>query len=371
MRLLDRYLLRELLIPLSYCLGGILIFWISFDLIAGIDDLQRRQLTALDITELYLLRLPEIIIPVAPIALLLALLYALTNHARHHELTAIRAAGVSLWRLSLPYLGLGVVLSCALFVMNELIEPICGELVDEIMHRREPGHVATDRNWHQRFNLKNTRENRYWSADAYNKLTCELVKPSVLWQQADGSVRQINAERGGRVDGVWTFFDVQELYYSKPTALPEPSSTNRLALPEFAETPEQIKSELKISSLSSITAARRVELSVAEIWNYMRLHPQLPANDAAVLHTQLHARLAMPWTSLVVVLIALPFGAKSGRRNVFAGVASSIFICFAFYVIQRTGLALGTARHMIPWIAAWAPDILFGAAGIWMTWRVR
>ena len=45
MRLLDRYLLRELLIPLSYCLGGILIFWISFDLIAGIDDLQRRQLT--------------------------------------------------------------------------------------------------------------------------------------------------------------------------------------------------------------------------------------------------------------------------------------------------------------------------------------
>src|SRR5688572_14934754 len=98
MRLLDRYLLRELLVPLIYCVGGFLIFWISFDLFSELNEFQRNKLTAKDIAEYYLVSAPEFLSIVLPIALLLALLYALTNHARHHEITAIRAAGVSLFR---------------------------------------------------------------------------------------------------------------------------------------------------------------------------------------------------------------------------------------------------------------------------------
>ncbi len=371
MRLLDRYLLRELLIPLSYCLGGFLIFWISFDLIASIDDFQRKHLTASDITQFYLIKLPEFLVLVGPIGLLLALLYALTNHARHHELTAIRAAGVSMWRLSAPYLALGLLLCGAFFAVNELIVPECGEWADEVTHRHDPGYTSSDRNWRRSFNFKNARANRYWSVQAYNVQTFEMIKPSVIWQQADGSVRQLNAERGGLVGGEWTFFDVQELYYEKPGALPEPSQTNRLTLTEFTETPEQIKSEIKVSSLSNLSAARRVELSVSEILNYMRLHPQLSANDDAVLKTQLHARIAMSWTPIVVILIALPFGAQSGRRNVFVGVASSIFFCFAYYLLQRVGMAMGTGQRIIPWLAAWSPNLLFSVIGIWLTNRSR
>lgn len=371
MRLLDRYLLRELLIPLGYCLGGFLIFWISFDLIASIDDFQRRQLTAADIAQYYLVKLPEFLVLVGPIGLLLALLYALTNHARHHELTAIRAAGVGVWRMSAPYLTLGILLSGVFFAVNELIVPECGEMAEEIVHRREPGWQASDRNWRRAFNFKNSGANRYWSVQAYNVQTFEMVKPSVIWQQADGSVRQINAERGGLVSGEWTFFDVQELYYEKPGALPEPSQTNRLTLAEFTETPEQIKSEIKISTLSNLAAARRVELSVSEILNYMRLHPQLSVRDDAVLNTQLHARIAMSWTPIVVVLIALPFGVQSGRRNVFVGVASSIFFCFAYYLLQRVGMAMGTGQRMIPWLAAWSPNLLFAVIGVWLTGRAR
>src|SRR5664279_6549748 len=107
MRLLNRYLLRELLVPLGYCLCGFLIFWITADLFVKLGDFQRQGLEARDIAEYYLLSLPEFLTLVLPIALLLALLYALTNHARHQENTAIRAAGVSMWRLSVPYLGVG------------------------------------------------------------------------------------------------------------------------------------------------------------------------------------------------------------------------------------------------------------------------
>src|SRR5215216_3666557 len=116
MRLLDRFLLRELIIPLAYCLGLFLLFWISFQLIG--EDLarfQRAHLWASDVVEYYWVSLPEILVMVLPIALLLALLYTLTNHARHHEITAMRAAGLSLWRLSLPYLGVGLIATVTLF----------------------------------------------------------------------------------------------------------------------------------------------------------------------------------------------------------------------------------------------------------------
>ena len=94
-------------------------------------------------------------------------------------------------------------------------------------------------------------------------------------------------------------------------------------------------------------------------------------NTMAMLDTKLHGRLAAPWTCLVVVLIALPFGAMPGRRNVFVGVASSIVICFVYFVLMQLSLAFGT-RHLVPpWLAAWAPNLLFAGAGIWLTWKIR
>jgi lipopolysaccharide export system permease protein len=90
-----------------------------------------------------------------------------------------------------------------------------------------------------------------------------------------------------------------------------------------------------------------------------------------MLATQLHGRIASAWTCLVVVLIAIPFGAPSGRRNVFVGVAASIFICFAYIILMRVGLTLGTAGHLPAWLAAWLPNVVFGTTGIVLTSRVR
>src|SRR5215470_2432580 len=104
MRLLDRYLLRELFVPLAYCLSGFLIFWVSFDLFSELSHFQEEKLKFSEIARYYAFKIPEFVVFILPITLLLALLYALTNHARHNELTAMRAAGVGLLRLGLPYL---------------------------------------------------------------------------------------------------------------------------------------------------------------------------------------------------------------------------------------------------------------------------
>jgi lipopolysaccharide export LptBFGC system permease protein LptF len=72
-----------------------------------------------------------------------------------------------------------------------------------------------------------------------------------------------------------------------------------------------------------------------------------------------------------VVLIALPFGAASGRRNVFAGVAGSIVICFAYFAVMEISQAAGTAGYLPAWIAGWFPNISFALIAIWLINRVR
>jgi len=90
-----------------------------------------------------------------------------------------------------------------------------------------------------------------------------------------------------------------------------------------------------------------------------------------VLLTKFYGRLAAPWTCLVVVLIAIPFGAPSGRRNLFYGVAGSIFIAFTFFVLQKVCPALGMTGFLPAWLAAWLPNFIFAAAGIVLTQRTR
>ena len=139
MRLLDRYLLRELLIPLGYCLVGLMLFWVTADLCAKLREFQEKKLAAGEIARFYLLTAPEKVVLLLPVALLLALLYALTNHARHNEVTAMRAAGISLWRLCLSYLAVGFVATIGVFIINEALAPNCSEAAEQILLRHEQG----------------------------------------------------------------------------------------------------------------------------------------------------------------------------------------------------------------------------------------
>src|SRR5262245_19262806 len=137
MRLLDRYLLRELLIPFFYCLCGFLIFWDSFDLFSELASFQKERLKAIEVLTYYGIKTPEILITILPISFLLALLYTLTTLARHHEITAIRAAGIGMFRLALPYLGVGFLLSLCVLVVNELWVPQSVEAADTVRARHQ------------------------------------------------------------------------------------------------------------------------------------------------------------------------------------------------------------------------------------------
>jgi len=370
MRLLDRYLLRELLVPLAYCLGGFFVFWLAFDLFSEMGELQDHKLRGGDILQYYLARSPEFLVIVLPMAMLLALLYTLTNHARHHEIAAIRGAGVSMWRLCVPYLGVGLAASLCLFALNEFGVPNCSERAERIMNRRvqkvKKGVLPTS-------GLANLKEKRTWLAGEYNPRTSEMLNPQVLWILPDNSQLWLLASRAIRSHGVWMFYDARQYEAGSDTnSMLSPSmQTNILAMPQFRETPEEIQSEIDISKGMSLRGRNKADIPIAQLVNYLRLHPEPPDSIKAWLYTKLHGRLALPWTCLVVVLIATPFGAASGRRNVFVGVASSLVICFVYFVLQQFGLALGTGGYMPSWLAAWFPNLSFSLVGLCMMARIR
>jgi lipopolysaccharide export system permease protein len=374
MRLLDRYLLRELLVPFAFCLSGFLLVWVSFHLFNELGELQEKNLRIGDVVAYYAAQSPEFFVRVLPIALLLALLYTLTNLTRHHEITAIRAAGVSLWRLALPYFAVGMASGLVLFVLNEVWAPDGAEQAERIKFRRVAGkNEAAERFLAKNFSFINARDHRTWQIGVYNVRTSEMLKPKVLWTLADGSQRWVDADRARRINGVWTFYNVREYRVTPGTNTPPVPSlqTNVLAQPQFTETPDQIRSEINISKRLRNGGERNADVPLVEIFDYLHFHPHPQPGDRHWLYTKMHERLAAPWTCVVVVLIALPFGAAAGRRNVFVGVAGSIIVCFAYFIVAQIGVALGTGGWLPAWLAGWCANILFGILGLWLTARVR
>ena len=220
----------------------------------------------------------------------------------------------------------------------------------------------------------NTRDGRRWRIGVYNSKTGEMIDVGVYPIERDSSKPwELRADRARRIDGVWTLYNVRAFREAADTnAPPVPVlQTNVLAVPEFSETPEEINSEIKIQDSMTLRAAKKADVPIKDLVNYLRLHPNPSPADRFWLYTKLEGRLAAPWTCLVVVLIAIPFGAAGGRRNVYVGVASSIVICFVYFVLLQLGLALGTSGRLPAWLAAWFPNLSFGLAGLWLTARVR
>jgi len=108
-------------------------------LISEMGHFQKAHLTARDIAEYYIVTTPELLRDILPIVLLLALLYALTTRGRHNELTAMRAAGISLWRLSAPYFAVGLLFTGAYFFINEYWVPQSVDRANAILDRHETG----------------------------------------------------------------------------------------------------------------------------------------------------------------------------------------------------------------------------------------
>ena len=135
---------------------------------------------------------------------------------------------------------------------------------------------------------------------------------------------------------------------------------------------EQIYPSLKIEHWSETpfrlgSANERAEfLSLPELREYLRFNADFPATLLAPFRTHLQYRLALPWTCLVVVCIAAPLGIGYSRRGVLSSVAAAVFLVFSMNFLVHLFLALGEGDRVSPWVAAWTPNLLFAAIGLYL-----
>jgi len=254
-----------------------------------------------------------------------------------------------------------------LFAVTEFIAPNASAKSARLL---ESGRTDADK-WLSNLHFRDDALGQVWHIQRYNLATGEMDNPSVDWTREE--VRTVvDAARGVWTNGNWVFYSAEEKRYSPPTNdLPnQVIATNVLAGLNLGGSPEQLQAEIKIAQLDQLRAAKQLQLSLFEILEYRKLHPEMQTDKAALILTQFHGRIAQPFTCLVVVLVALPFGAVSGRRNVFVGVAGSVGICFLYFILMRWGLALGTVGHLPAVLAAWLPNLAFAGAGAVLLRRV-
>jgi len=384
MRMLDRYLLRELFVPLFYCLVGFQVFWLAFDLYSHLDEYRDVGLSSSQVTQLCLMKLPELLTTVLPVALLLALLYTLTNHARHNELVAMRAAGVSLWRICTPYLAVGIVFGGVMFGVSEILGPRASVRATELASNANPDQTASD--WRGPINIVR--------GEGTGRQSIENARFNIKTGEMTGFVAELGAEDGGRIKFLpqdtgsraewklngWMFYRVVRQIYAKDTRVHhEEKILDAVHLETLHITPDDLSAQERIQDLNKKFTANKLKIgkhlifTVSELRGFQQAHPDLKPDDPlyAQVHTQLHGRLAQPWMCVVVVLIALPFGAFFGRRSAFAGVAASVVLCLAYFILFRVGLALGTGGRLEPVAAAWLPNAIFAMVGIGLSWRLR
>lgn len=381
MRLIDRYLIREWLFPFVYCLTGFMVLWIAFDLLAELDEFTEAQMSAGEVASYYWVTMPEHFFVVVPVALLLSLMYAINQHARQNEFIAIRNAGVGMLRMSTPYLIVGGLLSAGMFCSNEYWLPNSlreGAIlrISNVQAEENPETTKLDPTWEVDVKFRNSAANRNWQIPAFNpkegKMSGVGDKPIVIswkWDE-DQPKRDLMAASGVWENGGWTFYNVRD--YRPTEGFPESHPMKfhqKLVMDEFDETPVQIEGELKISPLFEKRAHKRWSVSLAEIDGYGRLHPEMEKEKKAILDAQYQARLAEPLTCLIVVLIAIPFAAPSGRRNAAVGVSVGIVVCLAFFMVQQMSMAF--VGQYSAHVAAWTPHALFGGISAWQITRVR
>jgi lipopolysaccharide export system permease protein len=362
MKIIDRYLLRTFLVPFFYCLAAFMMIFVIFDLFDNLNDFIDGKTPGPLVLKYYLILLPSVLIQIVPISLLLAVLYSLSSLTKNNELTAMRASGISIIRLMIPFLAVGLILTGVVGAINETIGPRaaywCYNFARE-QKKNDPAAVYIKQN----IALKHQATRRSWLVAEFDIRDYRMRRIEVLQQREDTSdERKIRAKEAQWLDGRWWFKDLVEQRYdpeSNPMGPPRFALTEEMA--DLTETPTLFMNEVKDPEY----------LSALELADYIKTHPHRDPAALARIRADLHSRLSMPWTCFIVTLLGIPFGSQTGRKGAFLGVALSIGLFFGYYLLSNVGL--GMAKNMvIPAVAGgWLPNVIFLTIGLVMVYRMR
>ncbi|MFW6012160.1 MAG: LPS export ABC transporter permease LptF [bacterium] len=360
MRLLDRYLIREISGPLAL---GFLVytFILLLDALFDVADMIiRRGLPVSTVAEILLLSVPNIVVLTIPMALLFGVLIAIGRLASDSELVALRSSGVSLLSLYRPILlvsGLLTVLNMVLMVYvlpwgNNRLQLTRLEALTQNVSAQVQPRVFWDEWENQVLYVFEAPEGEPWRG-VFLAQSIPSTRENVVTVAERGRVR-VEGD-GERVILELADAWVHEADLESPDSY-QISSHRRLEV--------LVEDQLATEQRARITSSKGVrELTLAELAEWAA-DPDRSAQTRRLARVEIHKKFSIPFASLVFGIFALPLGFNNRRGSKASGFALSIVVIVAYWVLLDVGEKSSAAGGFPPWLAMWVPNLVLSVLGL-------
>lgn len=346
---------------------GLLLVQVLYD---DFRDLRELGARGIDLWMYVAVTIPSYLALVLPLALLVSLMFVLGKLHRANEFTALRAAGVSLLRITAPVWVAGV-LACGLsWWLNTRVVPWSvdesARVKDNLLFRKESGVLAPDRVAAvYSVGFDNPNDARMWFFNRYSQFVERGygVSVSILGHRRRELSRLV-AEEAWRDEarGGWVFKNGRELMFNPENSeLVSTVAFTEKFEPEFDEDP----------TLMLLIDRRPKDLSLPQLQrliDYFAEQQNPKGTPYAVRYFSLIADTLAP---LIVIAIAIPFAVSGVRVNPAVGVSKSIGLFFLYYVFANVASSLAARDIVDPLTAAWVPNIGMLAVAGWFFLRLR
>ena len=358
-RLMDIYLLRRFLFYFVLLMAVFVFLFEAFTFFELLDDIARRRIPFLIVTEYFLYLTPYLLYNLAPLAALVAVLVTLGVMSKNNEIVACKASGISLYRLAVPLLFAGLALAVTLLVLDDTYLPYANQRQDSLRNQikgRPPQTYAHPQRWIFGENAKIYNYDLFDPAqNLFGGLSVIEIDPATFQVRRRifaSRARWSESEKIWVLEGAWVrdFSGGSIVRYER---FPVTS------LAEINEPPSYFDREVIQAS----------QMNWGELRNYIEgLHRA--GFDVSNLTVQWHVKLAFPLIAPVSMLLAIPFAFLVGTRGAIGGVALGIAIGIAYWTGARLLEAMGGVGQLPPFLAAWSTDITFFFLGLYFFFKM-
>ena len=354
MKIVHRYLAQEITSSILLIMLALLAMFSFFDLIQELEDIGKGSYGIDKVLLFVLLSAPGHIYEVVPVAVLVGTMYALAQFARHSELIVLRVSGISLSSLTFSLLRVGLIFTLLTFVVGELVTPFSEKTAQRIRIKATDSVVAQD------------FRSGFWVKDGNSFVNVKDVLPDagllnihVYEFDPEFRLRTVSTAKSGRFEGdEWNLNEVSQIRFDDGKVS---SSIFPVARWQSLIRPELLNVLLVVPEKMSA-------------WNlYFYIH-HLEANKQKTSRHEvaLWAKMVYPLASLVMVVLALPFGflqQRSGGAS--AKIFAGIMLGVAYQVLNRVFVHLGLLNDWSAFWSAVVPTLLFLMAGLFMLFWIE
>lgn len=343
-------------------IGGVAIFAVILVgnlLFFLINPLAQRIITLSDLGKLVLYKFPSFLALSLPPAMLLGSSLAVARLGREGETTAMRMAGLPLRRIFFPFLLAGFLASSFSFLLNEELVPKGNRKAQGILQMVWFGQatpVPLERVFFQ--------SDRYtFYIDRVEKLGNELRLYNILVMEMKGGrfPNLYTASWGtcGRDSKIWSLYDgilhqIDDRGYVRQEV-------------KFANAKLSLERPFQDIWLAHRTPQ---EMNARELRREIKTWQKSGVRSLDVMLMEYYCKFAIPFACLILALIAPPFAHRFARRGgIMAGFLIAVLLFFFYYNAYLLFRMLGTNHILPPFLAAWAPNIIFGTLGIYLFFK--